>query len=229
MKSSKFKVLVGINDKEFDIITKSLTSRNLLKGKFMSPIIAMVSQYEIANGYVARNLTATSSRLSLTAMKNPLQFYKLMWTIATKSLSLVRTPQARPLLEQKIPSFVDSYLKEGSEVMSLKLLNEVRNGESFEKFVAVVPMENLEDVYQSLNSRELEKLARDAVDMRLNVLQKDSVGLWIPVLVMYCIFPIAFLIKGLKYIGNAEIGELANFETEGVVIIGSWVRDKRRD
>jgi hypothetical protein len=223
------KVLLGINDKEFEIISKSISSKNSVKGKFMSPLVALASQYKIPHAYVGRNLTATSSRLSLVSMTHPWQFYKLLWTIASKSLSLVRTPQARPFLLAHIPAFVESYLVEGSQIMTMKLLREIKTRTSYSKYIAIVPMENYADVKQSLEGREYVDLSNEELGSRIKGLEGDTIGLWIPVLVAYFVLPFTLLVKAMSYLCRTEIGELANYETEGVALIGSWVRDKRRD
>ena len=50
--NSSVEVLVGLNDQEFGLIKKSMRSRNSLKGRFMSPVVALCSQGSIPVEYI---------------------------------------------------------------------------------------------------------------------------------------------------------------------------------
>ncbi len=222
------KTLVAINDQEFNLIEKSLSSQRRIKGRFMSPVMALCKSNSIPYTCIGRKITATSSRLSSVFMKRPLELYKLLWIITSKSLSLVRTPQARQYIKSSVPSFVDAYFVEGSETMAIKIIKNVHESD-VKKMIAVVPLENYHDIVQILESRQSGRQDISDLDRKLNYLEEDVVGLWAPVLLLYIACPILILTMGVKKLSNARFAELSNFETEGVSIVGSWVRDKRRD
>ena len=224
---SKLKVLVGINDQEFLLITKSVGGRNSVKGRFMSPLVVLCRQYSIPISSISRNLAATSSKLSNVSLFNPFEFYKLLWIIGSKSLSLIRTPQARPYLSKQIPAYVSSYIREGSYCMTLKILHESRK-DNISKLVAVVPLENLSDIVSMLETKILSDLTDTEVQSKISELDTDAVGLWVPVFLCYVVLPIVFLYETIRIGLRGELGELSNYETQGIAL-GTWVRDKRRD
>ena len=230
--SSKYptsiRTLVGINDQEFNLINKSLTSRRSLKGRSMSPVLAMCHSNSIPYHCIGRKISATSSRLSCVFMKHPLELYRLLWIIANKSLSVVRTPQARQYIEGRVPKFVKAYFVEGSDTMAYKILMKVHDSDDA-KIVAIVPMENFHDIVQILESKPLEQETISDVERKLNYLEEDMLGLWGLVLVVYIIAPVMMSAVMLRKAYNWRFAELGYFETEGVSIVGSWVRDRRRD
>ena len=158
---------------------------------------------------------------------NPLQFYKALWILATKRLSLVRTPTARGYLERKVPALAHAYLSEGSDAMASKIMSEVAKA-SNTNIVAVVPMENYADVLSQLETGALQRLAVDAISARIAHLESYETGLWIPILLLYIICPIYAFILLMRYIPGTDMSEFANYETQGIAL-GTWVRDRRRD
>ncbi len=217
------RVLLGINDQEFALIEKSVFSRNNLKGRFMSPLVVLCKQNYIPIECVGRKISATSSRLSNAAFWNPVQFYKTLWLVSTKSWSQVRAPSARKYIDKSIPIFSRVYFTEGSECMTLKIAQAVeRSSESY--VVTVVPMENYFDVLESLE----DTLQRVPSPARLEELELESAGLWIPVVLLYLMFPMYVLYRIIQLAGRTELTELANYETQGIAL-GTWVRDTRRD
>jgi len=220
--------LVGINDQEFNLIEKSLTSPKSLRGRFMSPVISLCNSSDIPFTCVGRKITATSSRLSCVFMRHPLEFYKLLWIITSKSLSVLRTPQARSFIEHRVPNFAKAYFDEGSETMAIKILQSV-NELRYDKTVAIVPLENYHAIINFLELWKVESANPLDLQRKLQFLEEDTVGLWAPVLIMYVLAPILMIGTIAKKLKDAYFGESSNFETEGVSIVGSWVRDKRRD
>lgn len=221
------RVLAGINDQEFQLIRKSMTSRRSVKGRFMSPLLVMCSKNGISIAGIGRKLTATSSKLSTISMANPLQFYKLLWMLGTKSISLFRTPLARPFLESRIPSYVNGYFKDASECMALKILktSALHPGDTI---IAVVPLENSVDVISSLESPYFGSLDLAQLERKIGELEEDRVGVWIPVFICYIAIPIYLIYRLVNQASHVELTDLSNFETEGLAL-GTWVRDKRRD
>jgi hypothetical protein len=221
------KVLVGINDQEFALIDKSTNRGSRLRGRFMSPLIALCRQNAIPLAHIARNLSATSCRLSSVSFMNPLQFYNALWILASKRLSLVRTPSARGYLERKLPALAHAYLGEGSDAMALKIMSHVARDLST-NIVAVVPMENYADVLAKLESAELRRIQADIISEGIVHLESYESGLWIPVLLLYIMCPIYTLFLLGKFIPGTDMSEFGNYETQGIAL-GTWVRDRRRD
>ena len=226
-KAGPLQVLVGINDQEFHLIQKSLTARNSLKGKFMSPLVSMCQQNSIPVDFAGRKLTATSSRLSWVSFSRPMQFYKLLWILASKSMSLIRTPQARPFLKQRIPAYVDTYFDEASECMALKIVR-ARQCVSEQTVIGVVPIENTADVLARLESGSLSAFTEAQIDARIRDLEEERAGLWIPVIFMYLILPAYTVYQGFRFVSSKKLTDFGNYETQGIAL-GTWVRDTRRD
>ena len=226
--NSSVEVLVGLNDQEFGLIKKSMRSRNSLKGRFMSPVVALCSQGNIPVEYIGRRLTSTSSRLSSTALANPWQFYKLLMLMATKSWSLVRTPSARDFLNLRVPSFADAYLREGSACMALNILQRVNHRSTSESVVTVVPLETCPEVLNFIGSLQSEGCEQETILQRIAALQRDGVGVWMPVLILYILLPCYGMYRVSRLFMGTELTELSNYETQGIAL-GTWVRDKRRD
>lgn len=217
------RVLAGINDLEFKLIEKSVSSRNKLKGRFMSPLVVLCNQSNIPIEPVGRKLSATSSRLSSVAFWNPLQFYKTLWLVGMKSWSLVRAPSARKYIDKSIPAFSDAYFREGSKCMALKIAEAVRRSKET-NVVSIVPMENYHDVIDQLDA----VLNGDAPMRPIDELDSDVAGLWIPVVILYLLLPSYASYQVISRTKRSELGELANYETQGIAL-GTWVRDTRRD
>lgn len=222
--SKSLKVLLGINDQEFQLIQKSLCSRNILKGKFMSPLLALCHQNEIAVDWIGRKLTATSSRLSYVSFFHPVQFYKLVYMLMTKSWSLIRTPQALPHLQRSIPHMAKAYVVEGSECMVLKIRNAM-DTIPFQQIVAVIPLENFHIVVEGLQTYQR---ISGPDSSRLVDLEAEGVGLWLPVLALYILLPVIFSIYLVRELNSGRLVDLSNYETQGIAL-GTWVRDRRRD
>lgn len=226
-RSSSVRVLVGLNDQEFELIDKSVTSKNQLRGRFMSPLVVMCRQNSIPIEPIGRKLTATSSRLSAAAFYNPWEFYKMLWIMTTKSWTLVRAPSARRYLEKSIPHFTERYLKEGSDCMALKIAQSV-NEFPETQIIAVTPMENTFDVVERLESDDFINRSTDDFERILLDIESDGAGLWIPVFLIYILLPTAVGYTGLRYLWRHKLSELSHFETQGIAL-GTWVRDSRRD
>lgn len=218
-------VFVGINDQEFTLIQKSVRSATNLKGKFMSPLIALCAKYNITVSPIGRKLTATSSQLSRICFENPPQFYRLLWLLSTKSLSQLRSPQARPFLDRHIPLIATKYFDDGSDCMSLKIIQGLNDSES-NSIIAVVPMENVPRIQKNLE--HLEDVEELVFPKTMDILENEDLGLWIPVLVLYVFMPLYLVYEAICSVAAAEVTEMANFETQGLAL-GTWVRDKRRD
>jgi hypothetical protein len=225
-KGNPVRVLAGINDQEFNLIDKSVSSRNSLRGRFMSPLVVMCRQNQIPVDFVGRRLTATSSRLSTVVLKHPLEFYKAIWLVVFKSWALIRAPHARRYLDKLIPNLARSYLAEGSEMMALK--TELCLRKSDEDLIVTVPMENSQEVLQILEEGRLAESSDDILERRIEAMDSDGSGYWLPVAILYLFLPIALLFELFKWIGKNELTELANYETQGIAL-GTWVRDSRRD
>jgi pheromone shutdown protein TraB len=210
---------------EFNLIKKSVSSRNRTQGRFMSPIVTMCSTSSIPISYIGRKLSSTSSRISQTCMRDPLQFYSLLWLLVSKRVTILRTPQARQFLKERIPMIVSTYIDEGSRCMGTKILLEASKGSS-DQLVAVLPLENFQGVIDAI--AELESFDPQKLDMTRAVLEEDRIGVWLVVLPLYILAPLYMIFLGVAYLMRAEMTELSNFETQGIAL-GTWVRDKRRD
>ena len=221
------RVLVGLNDKEFELIDKSVSSRNQLRGRFMSPLVVMCRQSSLNVEPIGRKLTATSSKLSSAAFFNPLEFYKVLWIIMSKSWSLVRAPSARRYLERSIPRFTESYFSEGSECMASKIARTVHLGPETH-IIAVTPMENTFEVVERLEAHGLLNQPLNDLEVRLRELESEGAGLWVPVFILYVLFPLMTVYGGVRYLMGTKLGELGHYETQGIAL-GTWVRDSRRD
>ena len=219
-------VCIGINDQEFGLIQKSLKTKKSVKGKFMSPLISLCSQYSIPYASIGRRLTATSSRLSTVAMTRPDEFYTLLSILVTKSLSLIRTPQAREYLTRRVPRFTQNYLTDGSECLTLKSVQSLRAAGIGVTTVAVVPFENFHDIVSSVD--RISRLSHEAISERIRQLDSDAGGFWIPVLLLYVTTPIICVYQLGRYLVSLNVGDLGNYETQGIAL-GTWVRDKSRD
>ena len=199
-----------------------------MKGRFMSPVVALCNQNHIPVKHVGRNLIPTSSRLSTVAFTNPWQFYKLLWLLLTKSWTLIRTPSARDYLASRVPVLVDTYLREGSECMALKIFQNTGELPDSHDLVAVVPLENYPEVTSTLEAKTRGVPDLKRVAQRTAELEQEGLGLWIPVFLLYLFLPcysMYWLVTGLM---RTELTELDNYETQGIAL-GTWVRDKRRD
>ena len=217
------RVLAGVNDQEFKLMDKSVASKNKLKGRFMSPLVVLCRQRNIPIESIGRRLSATSSRLSLVAFSNPIQFYKGLWLGVTKSWGILRAPSARKYVEKVIPKLSTVYLTEGSEYMALKVFAAI-NEAGEEQLACVVPMENYFDIVRMFEpAGDIPK-----VDQRLRELESHGPGLWMMIIIMYLLAPSYLVYRVLYWVSKSELIEFANFETQGIAL-GTWVRDKRRD
>ena len=218
------KVLVGINDQEFNLIKKSLQSRHSVKGRFMSPLVALCTQNKLDCDWIGRKLVATSNRLSSVSFKNPLQFYRLGFILIVKSWSLLRTPQALPFLLKSVPAYVEGYLKEGSECMFLKIQNHLRMPQ-YQRIIAIVPMENFSTVVTSLESIDNVNALDES---RIHTLDSEKGGKWVLLVCLYVLLPLSSVIGIAKLLYGSKLKDLSNYETQGIAL-GTWVRDRRRD
>lgn len=218
-------VLAGVNKHDAHLINLSISKNTRTKGKFMSPLFAFCQNNGIPINHIGRSLTAISSELSMVSMRNPLEFYKLVWLLSTRPLSSLRSQQARQFLRKRIPSYVTSYFDVCGEFLAMNILKKLLCSEKNE-IVAVIPIEHFFTVCEGLANPKLKDAER--ISQRINHLEEDGLGLWLPVLLLYIIIPSAFLYKSLIYLASGKITELSKFETEGLVL-GTWVRDKTRD
>jgi hypothetical protein len=225
--TSNAKVLVGINDQEFNLIDKSVNSRNKLRGRFMSPLVVLCRKSSIPVESVARRLAATSSRLSKACLRQPFQFYKTLAILATRRLNLVRTPSAKPYLMSKVPAIAGAYIDEGAKCIAFKIALEVTR-EGAQDTVAVVPMEFFADVSSEVEALPAVIHRSEVFEQSIRKLESDDVGYWIPVFLLYIFLPLYGLTVAINKLASVELGELRNYETEGIAL-GTWVRDKRRD
>jgi len=224
-RGNSLEVLVGINDHEYKLLTESSQKPARGKGKFMAPLFSLCLQNQISIRNMGRSLTAVSSRVSIISMKSPIEFYKLLWLLATKSSSVFRSDQIRPFLRSRIPSYVSGYFDEAGECMALKIIERVRASGN-DSYVVVLPFEHSLSVEEGITSKG--KIDSDTIRSRISHLEEDDLGLWIPVILLYMCFPIALIFKFVTYVGNVQLKELSNYKTEGIVL-GTWVRDKSRD
>lgn len=224
---TSMKVLLGINDQEYNLIKKSLRSRNSLKGKFMSPVIALCDQNQIESDWIGRNLAATSSRLSRISLYYPLQLGRLCFILVSKSWALIRTPQARPFLQSKIPDYVEGYINENAECMALKIQDELCRS-STNKLVAVVPFENYPLILEALEGVPVSNINSLDVGERIEELDSPGISHWLIVIGLYLVIPAVLIFESLTRMNSSKLKDLSNYETQGIAL-GTWVRDKRRD
>lgn len=223
--SGFFEVLAGINQHEYHLSSASVLKRKNAKGCFMAPLFDLCFQNRIPISHVGRSVTATSSKLSSVSFSNPLEFYKLLWLLAIRSLNALRSQQARSSLRKRIPSYVSTYFDEAGECMALKIIEKLRkSGQT--SFVVVVPLENFADVSHQIT--EMYSTTDERVTERLSQLEDDNIGLWLPVLLLYILLPCGICYEALMFFGRSPMSQMSKYETEGI-LLGTWVRDKTRD
>lgn len=217
-----FSVVAGINDMEHKLISASIDSRRRSEARFMSPLVKMCVQNSIPLKHIGRNLVTTSSRLSQACLRHPYEFYSLLWVLATKRITIMRTPQAKSFLMQKIPSIASVYIDEGSIYMGTRIVQEI-NQSTDDRLVAVVPMENFASVVDLVG-----RLDSSGSEDVISDIDKECMGVWLPVFIIYILLPCAIVYKSVSHMLTSHVSELSNYETQGVAL-GTWVRDLRRD
>ena len=111
--------------------------------------------------------------------------------------------------------------------MAFKIALEVTRGGA-QDTIAVVPMEFFADVFSEVETLPAEMLRSEVLDQCIRKFESDEVGYWIPVFLLYILIPLYGLTVAINKLASSELGELRNYETEGIAL-GTWVRDKRRD
>ena len=94
--------------------------------------------------------------------------------------------------------------------------------------IAVTPMENTFEVVERLETHGLLNQPLNDLEVRLRELESEGAGLWVPVFILYVLFPLMTVYGGVRYLMGTKLGELGHYETQGIAL-GTWVRDSRRD
>ena len=112
--------------------------------------------------------------------------------------------------------------------MALNILQRMNHRSTSESIVTVVPLENYPEVLNFIGSLQSEGCEQETILQRIAALQRDGVGVWMPVLILYILLPCYGMYRVSRLFMGTELTELSNYETQGIAL-GTWVRDKRRD